>query len=161
MGAGSNEHLSRKLSPHFTLDELIHSDKAIELGIDNTPPVEVLSGLILLCEKILEPVRAHYGKPFRPNSGYRSPALNKAIPGSSKTSQHMLGQAVDFEVPGVSNYDLACWVKDNLIFDQLILENYTSGIPSSGWVHVSLKPDQNRMQCLTIKGKNKQQGLIK
>jgi hypothetical protein len=160
MAEVSKENPNIKLSPHFRLSDLIHSDKAVELGIDNTPPEGVLSGLILLCEEILEQVLAHYGKPFRPNSGYRSPALNKAVRGS-KTSQHMLGQAVDFEVPGVSNYELACWVRDNLTFDQLILENYTQGILSSGWVHVSLKPDQNRMQCLTIKGENKRQGLVK
>lgn len=152
--------LDIKLSLHFTLREMIHSDTAIRLGIDNKPPVEVLSGLILLCEKILEPVRKHYGTPFSPNSGYRSQALNKAVRGS-KTSQHTLGQAVDFEVPGISNYDLACWVRDNLNFDQLILENYTSGIPSSGWVHVSLKKNENRGQCLTIRGSNRQKGLVK
>lgn len=148
------------LSPHFTLYEMTHSDEAIKRGINNIPPIEVVKGLILLCEKILEPVRAHYGKPFRPNSGYRSPELNQAIRGSKK-SQHMLGQAVDFEVPGISNFDLALWISENLIFDQLILENYISGKPSSGWVHCSLKEKDNRKQCLTIHGSTTRLGLIK
>ena len=71
---------------------------------------------------MLEPIRVHYGMPFRPNSGYRSEALNKEIGGSSK-SQHCTGEAVDLEVPGVSNYDLALWVEENLDFNQLILES--------------------------------------
>ncbi|MER2511499.1 MAG: D-Ala-D-Ala carboxypeptidase family metallohydrolase [Nitrosomonas ureae] len=149
-----------KLTPHFTLNELIRSSRASELGIDNTPPEHVLSNLILLCTSILEPVRAHFDRPVRVNSGYRCLALNSAINGS-QTSQHMTGQAVDFEIDGLANYDLALWISTNLTFDQLILENYVSGKPNSGWVHCSLKTDQNRMQLLTINGRDKHSGLIK
>lgn len=148
------------LSPHFTLAELIHSDKAIALGIDNTPSAEVIERLKIVCCRILEPVRDHYGIVFRPNSGYRCPALNAALNGS-KTSQHMNGQAVDFEVPGVNNYDLARWIEINLVYDQLILENYTRGLPSSGWVHCSIVAGKNRMECLTIKGVQKYEGICK
>lgn len=146
------------LSPHFKLSELIRSDKAIELGLDNTPSDEVIERLKIVCCRILEPVRDHFQKPFSPNIGYRSPALNAAINGSQK-SQHMAGQAVDFEIPGIANYDLAHWISMNLIYDQLILENYKSGDPSSGWVHCSIVSGKNRMQCLTIKGGLKRNGL--
>lgn len=149
-----------KLTPHFTLNELIRSSRASELGIDNTPPEHVLSNLIHVCTHILEPVRTHFEHPVRVNSGYRCLALNSAINGS-KTSQHMTGQAVDFEIDGLANYDLALWISTNLVFDQLILENYVSGKPNSGWVHCSLKTDQNRMQLLTINGRDKHSGLIK
>jgi len=151
--------LKMKLSPHFTLGELIHSDKAVELGIDNTPPDEVIERLKIVCCRILEPVRDHFHTAFTPSSGFRCPELNKAV-GSSDSSQHIKGQAVDFEVPGISNYELATWISTNLIHDQLILENYTPGVPSSGWVHCSLISGKNRMQCMTIKGKSVQQGLI-
>ncbi|WP_293006053.1 D-Ala-D-Ala carboxypeptidase family metallohydrolase [Nitrosomonas sp.] len=149
-----------KLTPHFTLNELIRSARASELGIDNTPPKYVLNNLIQVCTHILEPVRAHFERPVRINSGYRCLALNSAINGS-QTSQHMTGQAVDFEIDGLANYDLALWISTNLTFDQLILENYVSGKPNSGWVHCSLKTDQNRTQLLTINGRNKRSGLIK
>lgn len=149
-----------KLTPHFTLNELIRSSRASELGIDNTPPEHVLKNLILVCTSILEPVRSHFERPVRVNSGYRCLALNSAINGS-QTSQHMTGQAVDFEIDGLANYDLALWISTNLTFDQLILENYVSGKPNSGWVHCSLKTEQNRMQLLTINGRNKYPGLIK
>lgn len=149
-----------QLSPHFTLAELTHSDKAVELGIDNTPNEENIERLKIVCCRILEPVRDHYGIPFKPNSGYRCPELNTALNGS-KTSQHMAGQAVDFEVPGIANYDLALWISTNLVYDQLILENYTQGILNSGWVHCSIISGKNRMQCLTINGSNKKEGLHK
>lgn len=149
-----------QLSPHFTLAELTHSDKAVELGIDNTPSDEIIERLKIVCCRILEPVRDHYGIPFKPNSGYRCPALNDALRGS-KTSQHMAGQAVDFEVPGIANYDLALWISTNLVYDQLILENYTQGILNSGWVHCSIVSGKNRMQCLTINGSKKKEGLHK
>lgn len=149
-----------ELSPHFTLVELTHSDKAIELGIDNTPSEEVIERLKIVCCRILEPVRDHYRIPFRPNSGYRCPELNAVLNGS-KTSQHMTGQAVDFEVPGIANYDLALWISTNLVYDQLILENYTQGVPNSGWVHCSIISGKNRMECLTINKGVRQNGLHK
>ena len=151
---------NEKLSDHFTLGELIRSETAERKGIDNTPPDEIIPKLKRFCTQILEPVRAHFGRPFRPNSGFRSEELNQAVGGSSK-SQHCKGEAVDIEIPGVSNYDLAVWIKDNLTFDQVILECYHPGEPSSGWVHVSLKPEglDNRMVALTYANRTFTQGL--
>jgi zinc D-Ala-D-Ala carboxypeptidase len=90
--------------------------------------------------------------------------LNKAV-GGSATSQHCKGEAVDMEVPGVPNYELAKWIQDNLEFDQLILEFYTSGIPDSGWVHCSYKhggPQRNSvLTAARVDGKTKYSvGLI-
>ena len=127
-----------KLSPHFTLGELTKSSTAERKGIENVPSDEEIKDLTILCERILEPVRNNYGIPFAPNSGFRCLELNREI-GSSDKSQHVTGQAVDFEVPGVSNKEVALWVKNNLVFDQLILEFYKEADPSSGWVHCSYK----------------------
>ena len=93
---------------------------------------------------------------------YRSIELNEEV-GGSRTSQHCFGQAADFEIMGVSNYDLAEWVAINTQFDQLILEYYKPGIPNSGWVHCSFVGiNQNRHQCKTPSdGKNYLPGLIK
>ena len=110
-----------QLSDHFSLLELTKSGTAERMGIDNEPGDEEVENLIMVCNMILEPVRENYGTPFIPNSGFRCLELNRAI-GSSDKSQHVTGQAVDFEVPGVSNKDVALWVKDNCHFDQLILE---------------------------------------
>ena len=137
------------LSEHFTLAELTRSDAATRLHIDNTPPPAVVDALRAVCVHVLEPVRAHFGKPVTVNSGYRSPAVKKAVKGAA-TSQHTRGEAVDFEVPGVANGDVAAWVRFNLQFDQLILEAYTPGLPSSGWVHCSWKPTHRRMSVLTF-----------
>ena len=107
------------LSEHFTLRELVKSQTAARMGIDNTPDSFAVAYMERLCRDILEPVREHYGVPFSPSSGYRSPELCEAI-GSSRKSQHAKGQAADFEVPGIDNLELAEWVQDNLDFDQLI-----------------------------------------
>jgi zinc D-Ala-D-Ala carboxypeptidase len=150
-----------KLSRNFSLNELIKSQTAVRLGIDNTPSDAEVGKLQELCRHILQPVRDHYAIPFAPSSGYRSVELCKAI-GSSSKSQHAKGEAADFEVPGIDNYDLACWIRDNLDFDQLILEFYKSGEPSSGWVHCSYKfGEKNRKQCLTFDGKQYVPGFAK
>lgn len=150
------------LSEHFTLTEFTKSAEAIRKGIDNTPIDKDIRNMIVLCENVLEPVRAHFNKPIIVNSGYRSIELNEEI-GGSRTSQHCFGQAADFEIMGVSNYDLAEWVAINTQFDQLILEYYKPGIPNSGWVHCSFVGiNQNRHQCKTTSdGKNYLPGLIK
>ena len=133
-----------KLSKHFTLSELTRSDTAQRKGIDNSLDPErdgdgaIISNLQHLCEEILEPVRKNYGVPITPSSGYRCQALNDAV-GGSPQSQHRHGEAVDFEVKGVSNLELARYIATTLGFDQLILECYVADDPEAGWVHVSFK----------------------
>lgn len=152
-----------KLGKNFVLSEFVKSQQGERLGIDNTPPQVVISNLRLLVENVLQPVRDHYGKTMVISSGYRSPALNKAV-GGSKTSDHMTGCAADIEIPGVANYDLAVYIRDHLPFTQLILEFYTSGIPDSGWVHVSYDADGIHKQVMTAARKDGKtvylQGLI-
>lgn len=143
-----------QLSDHFTLSELTKSSTAERLGIANEPGSTEVENLIMVCDQILEPVRNHYGIAFAPNSGFRCLELNRAI-GSSDKSQHVTGQAVDFEVPGMDNKDVALWVVDNCQFDQLILEFYKEGEPSSGWVHCSYTIDgDNRKSARVFDGKN-------
>tara|TARA_R100001594_G_scaffold1399_3_gene6075 strand:+ start:50 stop:496 length:447 start_codon:yes stop_codon:yes gene_type:complete len=143
-----------QLSDHFTLSELTKSSTAERLGIANEPGSTEIENLIMVCDQILEPVRNHYGIAFAPNSGFRCLELNRAI-GSSDKSQHVTGQAVDFEVPGMDNKDVALWVVDNCQFDQLILEFYKEGEPSSGWVHCSYTIDgDNRKSARVFDGKN-------
>ena len=137
-----------KISEHFSLQELTKSQTGDRLGIDNLPSDAHLANLTVLCERVLEPVRAHYGRPITINSGYRGSKLNKAV-GGAATSQHCNGEAADIEIAGVANGDLANWIETNLEYDQLILECYKKGIPDSGWVHVSYKSAGNRKQELT------------
>ena len=107
----------------------------------------------------MEPVRAHFDKPITITSGYRSEALCEAI-GSKKTSQHAKGQAVDFEIGGVPNIQIAYWLQNNVDFDQLILEFYNPDDPAGGWVHVSYNEQgANRKQVLTYDGKKFENGL--
>jgi zinc D-Ala-D-Ala carboxypeptidase len=137
------------LSKHFSLSELTKSDTATRKGIDNTPNDQEVENLIVLCNEILEPVREHYGIPFAPNSGFRCLELNRAL-GSSDKSQHVSGNAVDFEVPGVDNREVALWVMENCDFDQLILEFYKEGKPSSGWVHCSYDANKEHRKSARI-----------
>ena len=135
-----------KLSENFTLQELTKSDTAIRLGIANEPNSDQIAKLQNLCETLLQPVRDKFG-PVIITSGFRSEQLCVKI-GSSINSQHAKAEAVDFEVPGTDNADLAYWIKDNIEgWDQMILEFYTIGEPSSGWVHCSVT-DKPRKQFL-------------
>ena len=137
-----------QLTTNFSLHELAKSETALRLDLDNTPDEQATENLRLLCEKVLQPVRDHYGKGVKVNSAYRSPESNAAV-GGSKTSDHCKGMAADIEIPGVANADLAQWIMDNLDYTQLILEFYTPGIPDSGWVHVSYDPNNLKKQELT------------
>jgi len=141
-----------RLSTHFSLKELTRSQTAERKGIKNTPNDGEIENLKTLCENILEPVREHYGIPFTPSSGFRSFDLNKAV-GSSSKSQHITGQAVDFEIPGVPNMELALWIKEHLDYDQLLLEFYKESIPDSGWVHCSYVEQGNRKESKRFDGR--------
>ena len=142
-----------KLTANFSLEELTKSDTGLRLGLDNTPDDTQLANLVALCECVLQPVRDHFGKGVKVNSGLRTLAVNRAI-GSKDTSDHTKGMAADIEIPGVANAELAQWIVNNLEFRQVILEFYTPGIPDSGWVHVSYNPADNKKQVLTATKQN-------
>ena len=141
------------LTANFTLSEMVKSETALRHDMDNTPGEAEIASLRLLCEKILQPVREHYGKGVKVNSGFRHAEVNAKV-GGSKTSDHCKGQAADIEIPGVPNADLAIWIMDNLEYTQLILEFYTPGVPDSGWVHVSYDPANLKKQNLTATKKD-------
>lgn len=132
---------------YFSIPELTASSTARRLKIDNTPSREVVGRLTLLVENVLDPLREAYGQPIVVTSGYRCPALNKAV-GGVKNSQHMAGEAADIRT--VSDkpednrrlFDLCRTLK--LPFDQLIDEY------GYNWIHVSFSP-RNRRQVLHIR----------
>ena len=136
-------------SKYFTLPEMLESATARRLKIAEqfNPPAEIVNNLELLCKNILDPLREKCGA-ITVTSGYRSPALNKAVKGA-KSSQHTKGQAADIRGVNVSNAELFNQIqKLKLPFDQMIWEYGTDKEPS--WVHVSFSP-LNRRQILYVK----------
>jgi hypothetical protein len=133
------------LSPNFSLDELTASDTATRLGIDNTPPADVLETLKHTCTG-LEAVRVLLGAPLHISSGYRSLALNAAVKGQAN-SQHCKGEAADFTAPqfGTPEQIVARIVSSQLMFDQVILE-------FGRWVHISFSNRQRRQALVIDKG---------
>lgn len=134
-----------QLTPHFRLSEFLRSSTATARKIDNTPSLDVVSNLQQLCVNVLEPMREHVGQAVVISSGYRSPALNKAVGGSS-TSQHMTGEACDIHIPDEeTGKKWFTWMMDNLKFHQLIWEKST---PTSTrhWIHVAYKQDGHNAQ---------------
>lgn len=142
-----------KISEHLDLSEVIRSESAKRLGIKNMPTDEHIANLKILAENIFQPIRNNFRVPIRISSGYRSPALNRAI-GGSQTSQHSTGEAIDIDMDGnphgVTNKQIFDYIKNNLNFDQLIWEFGSSSNPD--WVHVSFKAKGNqRKQVLVAK----------
>jgi hypothetical protein len=133
------------LSENFTLEELIRSDTATRLGIDNTPGEKEIENLIALCTDVLEPLRALlYSKDavhrLYINSGFRCKKLNTKI-GGAKNSQHINGMAADIHVDSMTVQQLYDFIKKSgIITDQLIQE-------FGQWVHVSFS-NGNRGQHL-------------
>ncbi len=150
-GSGSNNAaLNNDGFKYFTISELIFSDTANDLGIDNSPTPQALENLKQLVNNALDPIREAWASPLHVNSGYRSPALNSAISGSSSTSQHMSGQAADLDAGNKDlNYQLLELIRrlgrEGVIqYDQLINEYGCS------WIHVSYSSAGNRFQDFAI-----------
>jgi hypothetical protein len=146
-----------KLSKNFTKAELCKSQTATRMGLNNNPTDDQTENLRLLCERVLQPIRDHFNQIVSISSGFRDPILSRKI-GSSEKSQHCRGEAADFEIFGVPNHEVSDWIKQNLMFDQLILEFYKPGEPNSGWIHVSYCKEINRnrkeyLMALLIDGK--------
>ena len=136
------------ISKHISYKEGVHSITAIRKGIDNEPNEEQLANMKLVANNVFEPLRVFVNGPIKVNSFFRSPDLNKAIGGSTK-SQHCKGQAIDIDdtYGKATNAEMYWWIKENLDFDQMIWEFGNNNNPD--WVHVSyVSPDKNRNRCL-------------
>ena len=130
------------LSPHFSLAELVSSQVATGKGIDNAPAPAIVANLTRLAA-LLEQVRALVGAPIAISSGYRSPALNKAV-GGAANSAHVLGLAADISTAKLTPKALALLIRQSdIAFDQLIYEGT--------WVHIALSVGALRRQVLTAK----------
>lgn len=160
--------LAMRITKNFSLQELVYSPTALHAGIDQEEHLDnnAVARLTTLTIEVLQKVRDKFG-PTKVNSCFRSRPLNDLVNGSPN-SQHCCfgdhtGAAADIEIVSeeVSNLELAEWIRDNLEFDQLILENYqpdrVSKItgkpegPNSGWVHVSYNSvGENRKEVLRM-----------
>ena len=127
------------LSPHFTLDELTHTDHR---KIDNSPTQNEISNLQQLANFLEEVKTVLGGKPIMISSGFRCKALNDAV-GSKDTSQHRTGFAADFRVPGMTPDEVVrAVVASGIGYDQIIRE-------FDRWTHISIS-DKPRKQALII-----------
>lgn len=136
-----------QLSQNFTLAELTRSDTALRFGLDNTPNQRAIAAMRALCLNVLQPLRDHFSVPVTISSGYRSRRVNQKIKGSSANSQHMFGEAVDFNVMGTPPAQIFDWIvfAGVVDFDQCILE-------FNRWVHVSYterRPNRRRANNAT------------
>jgi len=140
-----------KLSDNFTLAEMVRSQTARRLNIDNTPNEHQIEFMRELCVNVLQPIRDEFG-PVRVTSGLRVPELNRAIGGSS-SSQHcaLNGAAADIDF-GDNNAPVFKWICENVIFDQLIWEFGDESNPD--WIHVSYNYGKNRGQILRAVKRN-------
>ena len=124
---------------YFTVKELIRSETALQLGIDNTPPDSAVKALHELVNNVLDPLREAWGAPIWVNSGYRCPELNRIV-GGTPSSQHQLGEAADITVGSPdNNRRLLALIKHlDLPVDQCIDEK------GCRWIHVSHRKGRNR-----------------
>ena len=127
--------MNTPVTMHFTIEELYTSSKANELGIDNKPTTQKMINLVYLAAYVLEPLRVAMNEPIKISSGYRCEKLNKAV-GGVYNSQHLKGQAADLCIDGDIEKGRRWfnYIKDHLLFDQLIWEHNAAGVY---WVHVS------------------------
>lgn len=147
-----------QLSPHFTLTELTRSDTALERGIDNTPPPELIPRLVLLAE-LLERIRATLACPVIVTSGYRCEQLNAAV-GGVTSSDHSRGHAADIIAPAFGTPSevaaLLAPLVSTLSIGQLILEGFRRRDGTRReWVHVSTRTPEklvNRVITITDAG---------
>lgn len=135
------------ISEHISLKEALRSNTAKRLDIDNTPDEYTIETMKITADHVFEPVRNHFGEQIYVSSFYRSPKLNKAIGGSTK-SQHCKGEAIDIDdvYSKATNADFFNYIKDYLHYDQLIWEFGDDTNPD--WVHVSYCLGNNRMRVL-------------
>jgi len=151
-----------KISKYVSYKEVTFSTTALKKDIDNIPNVVQMDRIKTLCKKVFDPLREWVGGPVKINSIFRSKKLNDSI-GGAKTSQHLANKGAAMDIDDTfghkTNVEMFHYIKDNLVFDQLIAEFPINGEPS--WLHVSYNEGSNRNQILiATKIKNKTTYLL-
>lgn len=127
-----------KLSDHFSLEEMVRSQTATINKITNKPSQAEIDWLKYLCVHVLEPLRAHMGRPITISSGYRCPRLN-ALVGGVNASQHMYGQAADIRILNKQDGDkIFAYLKSNKYVSKALYERSKS--TGARWIHVAIAP---------------------
>jgi zinc D-Ala-D-Ala carboxypeptidase len=142
------------VSKYVDYATVIRSDAAKRAGLINYFNKDQLKNIERVAKKVYDPLVDHFREPIYISSFFRSKEVNTLI-GGSLDSHHMANgnaAAIDLDADnnfGISNKDIFDYIKDNLDFDQLILEDIKDD-GSIGWVHVSYKEKGNRKQVLTM-----------
>lgn len=138
--------VTEQLTTDFTLGELLVTNQPFP----NIPNKQEVLNLRMLAVNVLQPVRNLIGKPVAINSAFRSDSVNKAV-GGVDNSQHRLGFAADFHVPGMKLIDVYKKIaKSNIPYDQLIIEyGKHPELETDDWIHISYNPLGGRRQLLT------------
>ena len=123
--------MSTMLSKHFSLNELIASETARRMNIDNEPGQEEYENLLFLTHHILQPIRDALQRPVIITSGLRLPLLNRLL-GGDPESYHIPGLAADIRVPGMAPSPLFHFILGMRLpaIEECILE-------FDHWVHVA------------------------
>ena len=141
--------MSIYISEYVSYNEVTHSPTALRKNIKNEPNIKQLRRIRLLCIKVFDPLREWVGGPIKVNSVFRSEKLNRIIGGSSK-SQHLANKGAAIDIDDTygykSNLEMFYYIKNNIEFDQLIVEFPINGKPK--WLHISYNKDGNRNQIL-------------
>lgn len=125
------------LSTHFTLasfttNALFKHRLQAQAGFSE---LQLICNLQGLSQEVLEKIWVKYPN-FRINSGFRTFTVGK--------SQHEKGQACDIQWPGISNQEYrnrAIWIRDNLIYDQLLFEH-----GNMIWIHISYNRNNSKQR---------------
>ena len=137
-----------KISSHISHKEGVYSRTAMRRGLKNKPTRTQREAMVIVAEEIFEPLRKWVGNKIKVNSFFRSPELNVAV-GGSTSSQHCKGQAIDIDdtFGFKSNAEMFNWIRENLLFDQMIWEFGDDESPD--WIHISyVGVISNRNRCL-------------
>ena len=130
---------------YFSISELTHSDTGVSLGIDNTPTPSAVPLMVELIDRVLDPIREHWGLPIRVTNGYRCPELNEEV-GGVEDSWHVDGCAADITALGNSeehrrhrNIELMSLIRAMHLTGKIALTECYAG-PDYKYIHVAYSP---------------------
>lgn len=115
---------NKKVGQHFKVKEFACKDGSQVVFIDD------------YLVSILDILRNQVGKPVYINSGYRTPARNKAV-GGAKYSYHMRGMAADIRVNGITAKEIANKLN-------AIIPDECGIIVYDAWVHIDTRTKKYR-----------------
>jgi hypothetical protein len=137
--------MSTKLTENTSIGDFINKQPTLpnnklgaippQMGLT---PEEIACNLSSLCKNVWEPIKARYPNAVMTNGLRTGSNIGAGAHGTGQAMDIQFNRSGGGSIPPDDYFAIAQWIRDNVEYDQLLLEYHTARGPLVAWIHTSI-----------------------